>query len=117
MSRCRRINTSGRGLTQAVAASLEKAIRLIEETPGVLRARALSDDELAALIEPWLGNTDLIADLPLPHLIDVTVSDTQPPDLVKLLVGHQLGRVEAAYLDGAQLPLREALRAIPVISP
>lgn len=72
------------GNAKAVAASLEKAIRLIEETPGVLRARALSDDELAALIEPWLGNTDLIADLPLPHLIDVTVSDTQPPDLVKL---------------------------------
>lgn len=67
-----------------VDARIDKTIRLLEETPGVLRARALSDAELSALIEPWLGSTDLIADLPLPHLIDVTISDTDPPDLVAL---------------------------------
>lgn len=66
---------------KATEARIEKTIRILEETPGVLRARALSERELAALIEPWLGSTDLIADLPLPHLIDVTVSDAQPPDL------------------------------------
>lgn len=63
---------------------IEKTIRILEETPGVIRARSLSDSELAALIEPWLGSTDLIADLPLPHLIDVTISDTEPPNLVAL---------------------------------
>ncbi|SBW02827.1 conserved membrane hypothetical protein [uncultured Alphaproteobacteria bacterium] len=72
------------GNAKATEARIDKTIRILEETPGVLRARALSDDELAALIEPWLGSTDLIADLPLPHLIDVTVSDAEPPDLVAL---------------------------------
>lgn len=72
------------GNAKATEARIDRTIRILEETPGVLRARALSDDELAALIEPWLGSTDLIADLPLPHLIDVTVSDAEPPDLVAL---------------------------------
>ncbi len=70
--------------SKTTAQRIEKTIRLLEETPGVLRARALSEDELAALIEPWLGSTDLIADLPLPNLIDVTISDAQPPDLIAL---------------------------------
>ncbi|MBN2751194.1 MAG: cell division protein [Rhodospirillaceae bacterium] len=63
---------------------IEKTIRILEETPGVIRARALLPQELAALIEPWLGSTDLIADLPLPQLIDVTISETQPPNLTAL---------------------------------
>ncbi len=94
---------------KAVAARVEKTIRLIEETPGVLRARALSEGELAALIEPWLGSSDLIADLPLPSLIDVTVGDAPPPDLVAL--SERLRKeVPGASVDDHRIWLSRVIR-------
>ena len=47
--------------SKATARRIDKTVRILEETPGVIRVRPLSAEELAALIEPWLGNTDLIA--------------------------------------------------------
>lgn len=47
------------------------AVRLLETTPGVVSARALTDDEEKALLEPWFG-TDLPVDsLPIPQLIEI----------------------------------------------
>jgi len=65
-------------------ARIKKTINILEETPGVIRARVLANKELVALIEPWLGDSKLIADLPLPSLIDVTISEDIPPDLAAL---------------------------------
>ena len=47
------------------------AVRLLETTPGVASARALTADEEKALLEPWFG-TDLPVDsLPIPQLIEI----------------------------------------------
>jgi cell division transport system permease protein len=62
-------------------AAVDKAIAAIKATPGVTDAQALSQEKLAALLAPWLGNPDLVKDLPLPALIDVAVEPSARPDL------------------------------------
>ena len=54
-----------------MAAQTEAALRVLETTPGVARARALSDAEQRALLEPWLGPDLPVADLPVPRLIEI----------------------------------------------
>ncbi|MCH8110627.1 MAG: FtsX-like permease family protein [Proteobacteria bacterium] len=44
-------------------------------TPGVASAAPLPVSDIQALLEPWLGDADLTADLPVPVLIDVTLDD------------------------------------------
>jgi cell division transport system permease protein len=63
---------------------VEKTIALLNGFPGIASARALSQDQLVKLLAPWLGNSDLLKELPLPALIDVTTVPDTPPDLVAL---------------------------------
>lgn len=71
----------GRQLTvQVVAADADEqdaeaaaALALLSSTPGVEVARQLEADQMAALLEPWLGAGNVSADLPLPVLIEVTL--------------------------------------------
>lgn len=63
---------------------VDQAVKLLSESPGIAQARALSQDQLVALLAPWLGNTELLKELPLPALIDVTVRPEARPDLVEL---------------------------------
>ncbi|MDG3042617.1 cell division protein FtsX [Roseicyclus marinus] len=46
-------------------------LTVLEQTPGVDSARALSDDEQRALLEPWFGPDLPVADLPVPRLIEI----------------------------------------------
>jgi cell division transport system permease protein len=46
-------------------------LTVLEQTPGVDSAHALSDDEQRALLEPWFGPDLPLADLPVPRLIEV----------------------------------------------
>ncbi len=95
--------------SKATSARIDKTVRILEETPGVIRVRPLSPEELAALIEPWLGNTDLIADLPLPLLIDVVISDAQPPDLARLS-DRLKAEVKGASVDDHRVWLSRVIR-------
>ena len=54
-----------------MAAQTAAALRVLETTTGVARARALDDAEQAALLEPWFGPDLPIAQLPVPRLIEV----------------------------------------------
>ena len=54
-----------------VEAQTWAVLTVLEQTPGVESARALSDDEQRALLEPWFGPDLPIADLPVPRLIEV----------------------------------------------
>ena len=51
-----------------------EALALLLQTPGIATARSLNDDELADLLEPWLGTGGLTEDLPVPAMIDVTLT-------------------------------------------
>lgn len=46
-------------------------LSVLEQTPGVDSARALSDEEQRALLEPWFGPDLPITDLPVPRLIEI----------------------------------------------
>lgn len=60
---------------------VDQAVALLVATPGVTSARPLSDDQLAALLAPWLGTGNVLRELPVPALIDVTVDPVAPPDV------------------------------------
>jgi cell division transport system permease protein len=45
----------------------------LRQTKGVVAADALQPEDTAKLLQPWLGSSVAIANLPLPHLIDVRV--------------------------------------------
>ena len=56
---------------QEMAAQTAAAIRLLETTPGVLEARALTPEEQQALLAPWFGGDLPLDSLPVPQLIEV----------------------------------------------
>ncbi len=55
--------------------------KALGETAGIEEVRPLAVAEIAKLLQPWLGGSNLISELPLPHLIDVRLSPNQPADL------------------------------------
>ncbi|GAA4217852.1 cell division transport system permease protein [Sagittula marina] len=60
-------------------------LRLLEQTPGVETARALSADEQRELLEPWFGPALPVEQLPVPQLIDVSeTSDGYDADSLRL---------------------------------
>lgn len=54
----------------------DAVLTLLATTPGIETARALTDDESRALLEPWFGPDLPIEDLPLPRLIELTEDTT-----------------------------------------
>jgi cell division transport system permease protein len=53
------------------AAQTETALEILSQTPGVATARALSEEEQAALLAPWFGADLPLEDLPVPQLIEI----------------------------------------------
>lgn len=74
----------GEGGTAATGARLEAVMGVLRDTAGIAAVRPLDQSELVALVEPWLGNSDLVADLPLPQLIDVRLEPKADVDLARL---------------------------------
>jgi cell division transport system permease protein len=62
---------------------LAAALAVLRSTPGIAAAEPLAPDELAALIEPWIGRT-AIGDIPMPRLIDVRAEAGARLDLKSL---------------------------------
>ena len=55
-------------------AEVRAAVEALRETKGVVSVSALSDSDNLALVEPWLGRDAIVAELPFPRLIDVTLA-------------------------------------------
>ena len=60
-------------------AQKDAALRILETTKGVAKARALSDEEQQALLAPWFGAELAIDELPVPRLIEV-IEDSEGMD-------------------------------------
>ena len=60
---------------------LKDAVAFLTKEPGVLNVKALTLDESAALLEPWLGQADVLKSLPVPRLIALEIDRGSPPDL------------------------------------
>ena len=52
-----------------------RVLDILKATPGVASARALTDDEQKALLEPWFGPDLPLDQLPIPRLIELTEAD------------------------------------------
>ena len=66
----------------------EAALAVLRATPGIAHAAALSQDQTLALVQPWIGSDALVAELPLPRLIDATITPGAQIDLARLT--HEL---------------------------
>jgi cell division transport system permease protein len=58
-----------------IEAQTRNVLAVLETTPGVAFARALTDDETRKLLEPWIGPDLPVETLPIPQLIEVTEAD------------------------------------------
>lgn len=76
----------------------EAALRIVRATRGVLAARALSKEENARMLEPWLGAGLDLDELPVPRLVALTLDPVVPADTAAL--ASQLAQeVPGAALD------------------
>ncbi len=92
------VPVAGEGGEALTDERVRAAVEVMRQVPGVLAARALDKKQLLALLEPWLGSTDVVRDLPLPRLIDVSVDPEAGIDLAE--VADRLARtVPGASLD------------------
>lgn len=57
----------------AIDTRVEQVRRMLETLPGVTAAVTVPRADALALVEPWLGGGALLAELPLPSLIDVSL--------------------------------------------
>ncbi|MBF0326688.1 cell division protein FtsX [Magnetospirillum moscoviense] len=77
---------------------VRQAADLMRRTPGVTAVRPLDKRQTLALLEPWLGSAELVKDLPLPRLIDVSIDTAVRLDLGGL--ADRLGKsVPGATID------------------
>ncbi|CAA7614132.1 Cell division protein [Candidatus Terasakiella magnetica] len=89
------------GGDQADAVTEERvllAVDVMRKVPGVVSVTAFDKKRTLALLQPWLGNTEVVQDMPLPRLIDVTVKSDARIDLTE--VAERLSHaVPGASLD------------------
>ncbi|MCF8483184.1 MAG: cell division protein [Rhodospirillum sp.] len=87
---------------RVTSARLEQALGLLRAESSVADAQAIPVPRLRALMEPWLGSAELVADLPMPRLIDVTLREDKPIDLGDL-AKRLADAVPGATLDDHRL--------------
>lgn len=85
---------------------VQAVLDLLRETAGVLSADELSPAAVAALLEPWLGEGALDADLPVPRLIDVRLERGTLLDIAALTTQIE-SLVPGARLDDHRLWRRQ----------
>ena len=65
-------------------AETRAALAVLEATPGIAHAAPLSDAEINALVEPWIGKDGAVSGIPLPRLIDATIIPGEDVDVARL---------------------------------
>jgi cell division transport system permease protein len=101
----------------ARARQAEVAVALLTNRPEVVEVRRVPDAELEALLEPWLGQTQLAEDdaIPVPALIDVRLAGPVTPQRLADLRRALAASAPAARLDaqaGWLGPVFDAVRSL-----
>ncbi|WP_089899738.1 cell division protein FtsX [Loktanella fryxellensis] len=78
-------------------AQVRSALTVLEQTPGIASARALTDDETRVLLEPWFGPDLPLDALAIPQLIEI-VEDADGYDATGLRA-RLAAEVPGAVLD------------------
>ena len=100
-----------------VEGQVRAVLTVLDQTPGVASARALTAEERAALLAPWFGEGVPIEDLPLPSLVAL-VEDDPGYDAESLRL-RLAGEAPGAILDDHdrwRRPLAEAAGRLRLLS-
>ena len=65
---------------------LLKVVSFLERYPDITQVSVLSDTEIRALLEPWLGNNVDVELLPIPKLLDVKITPNKDFDYKELTI-------------------------------
>lgn len=71
------------------SARAHKIAAMLRQKKDVIGAVVVAESETAQLLKPWIGDASLLATLPLPQLIDVTLAPGAKPDIESLRVELQ----------------------------
>ncbi|MFL6857844.1 MAG: cell division protein FtsX [Allosphingosinicella sp.] len=87
---------------------------LLERQPGVERVRRIGGEEMAKLLAPWLGDSGLDADVPVPAMIDVDLSPAGYAGLDALRAAVAEAAPSARIDDNGQwlAPLARLMRSL-----
>jgi len=90
-------------------AQIWAVLEVLEQTPGVASARALTEDEQRDLLEPWFGPDLPLEDLPVPRLVEVIeTAEGYDPDGLRLRLAAE---APGAVLDDHTRWRRPLVRA------
>ena len=78
------IQAAGTGADEDHAYSTGEAMAVLRDWPGIAEVKPIEDTDVAGLLGPWLGEDLPIEQLPLPTLIDVTLTGEPAVDLEAL---------------------------------
>jgi len=78
------IEENGRINKRKTQQETQDVLDILRKTAGVASANVLTDSQMKNLLKPWLGESFLLEDLPMPHLIDVRLIPDAEVDLEKL---------------------------------
>ena len=82
-------------------AKISRVRDAVQKIPGVANVQQLSDDRIRQLLKPWFGSGDVIADLPLPAVLEVKLTSHMPLDY------NVVQKELAAIVPGTQVDTRE----------
>ncbi|VAV90308.1 hypothetical protein MNBD_ALPHA02-779 [hydrothermal vent metagenome] len=99
---------------QARNAQVDEVTALLRKTPGIDYVRKLNEVEIEELLEPWLGKGNVTSDLPVPAILDVTVSRDLTLNLnaVRGMLAQVSGNI---HLDDHQQWLGRFLRLMDMV--
>lgn len=78
------IEEDGRINKKKTQQETQEVLDILRKTAGIASANALTDSQMKNLLKPWLGESFLLEDLPMPHLIDVQLIPDTDVDLEML---------------------------------
>lgn len=91
---------------EKLANDIEMALTLLRSSDGITGASLLTDEQVSTLMEPWIGQSNAIIDLPLPKIIDVSVDTKNFPNIAQLKA-DLFEQVPEAILDSHRAALDE----------
>jgi cell division transport system permease protein len=68
----------------AFDAEVDAALQEMRRTPGIAYANPISQEDTLNLVAPWLGKDQVIAELPMPKLLDATIAPGSSVDVAGL---------------------------------
>lgn len=77
-------DSKGKSREKYLQEDIETTLTILRSTDGITGATVLSDEQMDSLMAPWLGETVVTKELPLPKLIDVTIDPDNFPDLEQI---------------------------------